>query len=162
MEDNASCPRVVHRRRIPPGAATISLVLLGMALIACRQSPLEPVTLRYPHGLRFEPDEISKRAALTRQFTQRTGIQIREMPIPESTFDQLDLWRKLLKPGNSGIDLVGIDLIWSATLASELVDFAPYATTEIPSIDPQLLPSYTVNEKLAAIPYQVNVGALES
>lgn len=132
-----------------------------MLLVSCRRPSPEPVTLRYPHGWRFEPDEISRRAALTQEFTQRTGIQIREMPQPESAFDQLDLFRKLLKPGNAGIDLLGIDLIWSATLESDLVDFAPYSVTEISSVDPQLLHSYTVNGKLVAIPYQVNVGALE-
>jgi trehalose/maltose transport system substrate-binding protein len=135
--------------------------LLSMLLVSCRKSAQEPVTLRYPHGWRFEPNEISKRAALTQEFTQQTGIQIREMPHPETAFDQLDLDRKLLKPGSSGIDLLGIDLIWSATLGSDLTDLAPYSATEISSIDPQLLPSFTVNEKLVAIPYQVNVGALE-
>ncbi|MBV8552299.1 MAG: extracellular solute-binding protein [Acidobacteriaceae bacterium] len=83
------------------------------------------------------------------------------MPIPEGTFDQLDLWRKLLKAGPSGIDLLGIDLIWSGTLESDLIDLAPYSATEISSLEPQLLPFYTVNGKLVAIPYQVNVGALE-
>lgn len=136
-------------------------LLLSMLLISCRQLPREPVTLRYPHGWHFEANEISKRAALTQQFTARTGIQIREMPQPESPFDQLDLFRKLLKPGASGIDLLGIDLIWSATLGSDLIDLAPYSATEISSLEPQLLSSFTVNEKLVAIPYQVNVGALE-
>jgi len=52
-------------------------------------------------------------------------------------------------------------LIWSATPASDLVDLAPYSATEISSIEPQLLVSYTLNGKLVAVPYQVNVGALE-
>ena len=134
---------------------------LAMVLVSCQQPAREPVVLRYPHGWRFEPDEISKRAALTQQFAQQTGIQVREMPQPESAFDQLDLFRKLLKPGAAGIDLLGIDVIWPATLESDLVDLAPYATTEISSVDPQLLPNYTVNGKLVALPYQVNVGALE-
>lgn len=135
--------------------------LLCVLLVSCRQPARDPVTLRYPHGWRFEPDEISKRATLTQQFTQRTGIQIREMPQPESAFDQLDLFRKLLRPGPSSIDLLGIDLIWSATLESDLVDLAPGSTQEISSLDPQLLPNYTISRKLVAIPYQVNVGALE-
>ena len=140
---------------------TAGTFLLAMLLVSCQQQAREPVTLRYPHGWRFEPDEISKRAALTQQFAQQTGIQIREMPQPESAFDQLDLFRKLLRPGSAGIDLLGIDLIWSATLESDLADLAPYSTAEISSIDPRLLPNYTVNGRLVAIPYQVNVGALE-
>jgi trehalose/maltose transport system substrate-binding protein len=136
-------------------------LLLSMPLASCRQPAPEPVTLRFPNGYRFEPDDISKRSALTQQFTQRTGIQIQEMQSPESTFDQLDLSRKLLKPGNAGIDLLGIDVIWSATLESDLIDLAPYSASEISSLDPQLLPSYTVSGKLVAIPYGLFVGALE-
>jgi len=130
-------------------------------LVSCGQPAREPVTLRYPHGWRFQPDEISTIVTLGQEFTQRTGIQIREMTAPDNTFDQLDLWRKLLKGDTSGIDLLGIDLIWSATLESDLADLAPYSAAEISSVEPQLLPDYTVNEKLVAIPDQVNVGALE-
>ena len=147
--------------RLGPRSWLLGCLLLSMLLVSCRQPAPERVMLRYPHGYRFEPNEISKRAALTQQFTQRTGIQIGEMPQPESSFEQLDLLRKLLRPGNSGIDLLGIDPIWSATLASDLVDLGSDSTTEISSLDPQLLPSYTVAGKLVAIPYQVNVGALE-
>ena len=77
----------------------------SLLLVSCRQPAPEPVTLRYPHGYRFEPDEISKRAALTQQFTQQTGIRIREMPQPESAFDQLELFHRLLKPGASAPNL---------------------------------------------------------
>jgi hypothetical protein len=125
--------------------AITGALLLSMLLVSCKQPTREPVILRFPNGWRFEPEEIPNRTALTQQFTQHTGIQIREMPQPESTFDQLDLWRTLLKPGPSGIDLLGIDLIWSATLESNLVDLARYSTTEISSLDPELLPFYTVN-----------------
>lgn len=63
--------------------------------------------------------------------------------------------------GSAGADLVHVDLIWSAVLEPDLIDLKPDLAGEISSVEPQLLPSYTVNEKLIAIPYQVNVGALE-
>jgi hypothetical protein len=134
---------------------------LSMLLVSCGQPAQEPVTLRYPHGWRLQPDEISTRVTLAQEFTQQTGIQIREMPAPDNTFDQLDLWRKLLKGDTSGIDLLGMDMIWSATLDPYLIDLAPYSATEVSSLEPQLLPDYTVNGRLVAIPDQVNVGALE-
>jgi trehalose/maltose transport system substrate-binding protein len=132
-----------------------------MPLVSCRQPAPEAVTLRFPNAYRFELDDITKRSALTQQFTQQTGIQIQGIQSPESTFDQLDLSRKLLKPGGSGIDLLGVDVIWPATLDSDLIDLAPYSASEISSLDPQLLPSYRVNGKQVAIPYEVFVGALE-
>jgi trehalose/maltose transport system substrate-binding protein len=134
---------------------------LSVLLISCRQPAPEPVTLRFPNAYRFELDDITKRSALTRQFTQQTGIRIQGVQSPESTFDQLDLSRELLKAGASGVDLLGVDVIWSPTLNSDLIDLTPYSAAEISPLDPQLLPSYTVNGKLVAIPYEVFVGALE-
>ena len=54
--------------------AIAGILLLSMLLVSCR----EPVILRFPSGWRFEPDEMPNRTALTQQFTQQTGIQIRE------------------------------------------------------------------------------------
>jgi len=142
-------------------ARTVGAFFVSLLLVSCGQQAQEPITLHYPHGWRVQPDEISTRVTLTQEFTQRTGIQVRELPAPDSTFDQLDLWRKLLKGDPSGIDLLGVDLIWSATLDSDLIDLAPYSAAETSSIDPQLLPDYTINGRLVAIPDQVNVGALE-
>src|SRR5262249_16999093 len=123
---------------------TSGTLFISMLLVSCGKPARQPVTLRYPHGWRFEPDEISTRATLTQEFTQRTGIQVREMPAPDGTLDQLDLCRRLLKAGASGIDLLGVDLIWSATLDSDLVDLAPYSATETPLVEPQFLRDYAV------------------
>jgi trehalose/maltose transport system substrate-binding protein len=119
------------------------------------------VTLNYPHGWSYLPDELAKRAALSQQFALETGIHVRDIPAPESTFDQLELFRKLLRQGSSGADLLGIDLIWSDLLEPDLIDLRPYMAYDISSVQPQLLPSFTVGGKLVALPYQVNVGALE-
>jgi trehalose/maltose transport system substrate-binding protein len=42
-----------------------------------------------------------------------------------------------------------------------LIDLRPYLAAEIPLLEPQLLPSYTVNGKLVAVPFNVPLGALE-
>ncbi len=68
--------------------------------------------------------------------------------------------RKLLKDG-SGADVLNIDLIWSPILEPDLLDLRPYLEAEIPQLEPQLLPSYTVNGKLVAVPFNVPLGALE-
>lgn len=104
---------------------------------------------------------MAKNAALARQFTQETGIRIRDIPTPENTLQDLDLKLRFLKLGSSGADIVHVDLIWSAVLEPDLIDLRPYSTAEISAVEPQLLSSYTVGEKLIAIPYQVNIGALE-
>jgi len=158
MEGNATCPRMAPTRGISRGASKApAVVLLGIALIGCRQSPREPVTLRYTYS--WNEDRPQTRALL-QQFTKETGIRVESIPIPEYTGDYLELARKLLKDG-SGADLLNIDLIWSPILEPDLIDLRPYLAAEIPQLEPQLLDSYTVNGKLVAVPFNVPLGALE-
>src|SRR3984885_7414023 len=158
MEDNASRRRGAPTRGISAGTANISVVfLLGIGLIGCRQSPREPVTLRYTYSWN---EDRPKTRALLQQFTQETGIRVKNIPIAEHTRDYLDLARKLLADG-SGADLLNIDLIWSPILEPDLIDLRPALAAEIPQLEPELLSSYTVNGKLVAVPFNVPLGGLE-
>ena len=158
MEGNASCRPVAPTRRTSPGTVKIpAAFLLGLALMGCRQSPREPVTLRYTYSWN---EDRPKTRALLQQFTQQAGIRVTSIPIPEYTREYLDLARKLLENG-SGADLLNIDLIWSPILEPDLLDLQPYLTAEIPLLAPQLLASYTVNGKLVAVPFNVPLGSLE-
>ena len=134
-----------------------AILLLGMAITDCRQSPREPVTLRYTYSWN---EDKPKTRALLQQFTSETAIRVRNIPIPEATREYLDLARKLLAD-NSGADLLNIDLIWSPTLEPDLIDLKPYLAGEIAQIEPELLTSYTVNGKLVAVPFNVPLGGLE-
>jgi trehalose/maltose transport system substrate-binding protein len=158
MEGNASHRRLTPAPGISPQTAkTSAVLLLGIALIGCRQAAREPVTLRYTFS--WNEDRPEQRARL-QQFTQETGIRVKAIPIPEYTGDYLELARKLLKDG-SGADVLNFDLIWSPILEPDLIDLQPYLPAEIRLIEPQLLPSYTVNGKLVAVPFNVPLGGLE-
>jgi trehalose/maltose transport system substrate-binding protein len=149
MEANAS------RRRV---ALTLGIVfMLVVALIGCRQSPREPVTLRYTYSWNEDRPETK---ALLQKFTQETGIRVQSIPVPEYTGGYLEIARKLLKD-SSGPDLLNIDLIWSPILAPDLIDLQPHLPAEISELEPQLLPGYTVNGKLVAVPFNVPLGSLE-
>jgi trehalose/maltose transport system substrate-binding protein len=139
----------------------VAILLLAALLTSCGKSVRQPVTLTYPHGWFSEPDELKKTAALSQQFTAETGIRIRDIPTPQSTLDSLDLSVKLLQMGSSGADMLHVDIIWPAVLEPDLIDLEPSIAAEFSSVEPQLLRSYTVKGKVVAIPYQVNVGALE-
>jgi trehalose/maltose transport system substrate-binding protein len=140
------------------GKARCGVVLLvGIALVGCRQAPRETVALQYAYS--WNEDRPQERALLAR-FTQQTGIPVTKIPVPEASREYVDLARKLLKDG-SGPDLLNIDLIWTAVLAPDLVDLQPYLAPEIAELDPQLVRSYTVNGKLVAVPFNVPLGGLE-
>src|SRR5580658_6892756 len=140
------------------GKASCGVVLLlGIALIGCRQSPRDAVALQYAYS--WNEDRPQERARL-QQFTQETGIRVTNIPIPEASREYVDLARKLLK-GGSGPDLLNVDLIWSPILEPDLIDLRPYLATEVSLLEPQLLASYTVNGKLVAVPFNVPLGSLE-
>jgi trehalose/maltose transport system substrate-binding protein len=158
MEGYRSCRGVAPTRGISQGAmGTLAILMLGIPLIGCRQSPREPVTLRYTYSWN---EDRPKTRALLQQFTQETGIRVKNIPIAEYTRDYLDLARKLLADG-SGADLLNIDLIWSPILEPDLIDLRPALAAEIPQLEPELLSSYTVNGKLVAVPFNVPLGGLE-
>jgi trehalose/maltose transport system substrate-binding protein len=94
------------------------------------------------------------------QFTRETGIQVKLLPSPESTREQLALWRELLRPGVSGPDVYTIDVIWPGILNENFIDLKPYFANEISGDFPAITASYTVDNKLVAVPYDANIGLL--
>ena len=60
-----------------------------------------------------------------KDFAQETGIRVRHLPTPETTLDQLDLVRKLLRQGSTTPDVSGVDVIWPGVLSEELMDLRP-------------------------------------
>lgn len=143
-------------------AKTLCLFFLTMTVSACHRTfTPEPVTLSYFRLGWSQPDELPQAEPLSQRFTRETGIRLRNLPVPENTLDQLDLSRKLLEGDRSGPDVVNVDMIWSGVLEKDLVDLKPYSAEETASINPQLMPNYTVDGKLVALPFQVQVGALE-
>ena len=102
-----------------------------------------------------------KAERLLQQFTQETGIHVKDLPVPESTLDSMNLSRKLLQQGGSGPDVLGLDVVWSGILDDDLVDLRPSSAAEIAQLRPELIPGYTVGRKLVALPYRVQIGALE-
>jgi trehalose/maltose transport system substrate-binding protein len=131
--------------------------LLAVILMSCGRHSGEPVTLQYAYSWN---EDLPETRALLERFTHETGTRVKSIPVPEYTREYVELARKLLE-GGYGADLVNIDLIWSPILEPDLIDLKPYLTAEIPQLEPQLLPSYTVNGKLVAVPFDVPLGALE-
>jgi len=106
------------------------------------------------------PDRLPELARDLQDFTEQTGIHIKRLPRPDGSLDQLALWRQQLAKGSGAPDLVSIDVIWSAMLSKYLVDLKPYFAPELSSQDPTVLSSYTVGDKVVAIPHHVYVGVL--
>jgi trehalose/maltose transport system substrate-binding protein len=137
------------------------IVLLCLLLGACtRPSVHEPVTLTLLDQEWTTKTFGEGRQQELQQFTRETGVQVKLLPSPESPREQLALWRKLLATGASGPDVYGIDVIWPRMLAEYLIDLKPHFINEISGQFPAILTSYTVDNKLVALPYYANIGLL--
>jgi len=94
------------------------------------------------------------------EFTRQTGIQVKHLPAPEGTRDQLELIRRLLVQGPAGPDVYGIDIIWPSILNHNLLDLRDQFPEVVKSENPELLGNYQVDGRLVAVPYHTNVGVL--
>lgn len=133
---------------------------LATALGACRHPARDPVTLGYERLGWSQPDELPTAEPLSHPFTLETGINLKRIPVPEGTLDQLDLSRKLLRSG-PGLNVLGIDVIWPGVLNEDLADLRSYLAADLPTLQPELISNYEVHGRLCAVPYQVHVGVLE-
>ena len=143
------------------GAATVMLSTLAPS--ACtKPAQKAPVVISHfdSEGMGVTGDQRMVPEAYLQEFTRTTGIHVNDLPTPEDNTSKLKLARDLLSGGASSPDVYGVDTIWSGILGEYLIDLRPYFGGEIPQQDPEILNSYTVGEKLVAMPYHPNVHVL--
>ena len=141
---------------------TVATVLVGLlaSALACSRPPRnETVTLTF---LDIEWDMTVRplAAADLQAFTQATGIQVKAIPRPDGALNQLALWHELLEKGSAGPDVLGIDVIWSGVLNQYLMDLKPYFAEDLAAESARILASYSVGDKVLAIPYHAYIGVL--
>jgi trehalose/maltose transport system substrate-binding protein len=140
--------------------AGIAGILLISVALGCSRPSQEPVTLTYLDVEWDTPDVMPGLARDLQDFTKQTGIQVRRLPRPDGSLNQLALWRELLQKGSSGPDVVSIDVIWAGILAQYLKDLKPYFGAELFHQDPVVLASFTVGDEILAVPHHAYVGVL--
>ncbi len=134
-----------------------ALCLFGLFLSANAQTGHSLTFLDLEWDVR---DRLPGLAQDLRDFTQETGIQVNRLPGPDGSLNQLALWRELLRKGGSSPDVCNIDAIWSGILNEYLMALGPYFSSDLFSQDPVVTGSYTVDNKLVAIPHHAYVGTL--
>jgi trehalose/maltose transport system substrate-binding protein len=157
------CRRSTARAKSPSKSIRIAGVVVSALLassLACSPKPQnEPVTLTF---LDIEWDMSVRPLAAEdlQDFTRATGIRVKAIPRPDGSLNQLALWRELLEKGSAGPDVLGIDVIWSGVLSQYLMDLKPYFSADLSSQSPDILASYTVGDKVLAIPHHAYIGVL--
>ena len=101
-----------------------AILLLFLCCGCSRQSSHEPVTLTYLDVEWDTPDQMPGLGQDLQDFTRETGIQVKRLPRPNGSLNQLALWRELLQKGAAGPDVVSIDVVWSGILDRYLMDLS--------------------------------------
>jgi trehalose/maltose transport system substrate-binding protein len=141
-------------------AGFVILSSLFFSLGGCQTPSSQPVTVTVLDPEWSQPNEQGPGTYQeSEHFTRETGIRVNHPSVPESTLAQLGLLRRLLQEGSSP-DVLGVDVIWAGSLDQYLVDLRPYFATELASLDPQLVASYTVGGRVVAMPYHPQVAVL--
>jgi trehalose/maltose transport system substrate-binding protein len=138
----------------------LGILLLFLGPGCSRQSSHEPVTVTFLDIEYDTPDRLPGLAQELQAFTRETGIRVKRLPRPEGSLNQLAMWRELLQKGAPTPDVYGIDVIWSGILNRYLMDLKPYFAAELSSQYPVVVASYTVGDKLVAMPRHAYVGVL--
>lgn len=143
--------------------ANAALTILMLAEFgACRGHPAQPVTVNYLQDGWVQPTDMPAAQALSREFTQQTGIKLELIRgVSTEPVDQLSLIRKLLKQDTDRPDVVEIDETWLGTVKDDLADLRPYFQREAESISPTLSSSYVMDGKVLALSHHNQAGALE-
>jgi trehalose/maltose transport system substrate-binding protein len=125
----------------------------------CHRGKPEPVTILFmdPGTRWLQRQHLSEKAL--RQFESETGIKVKHLPAPETAQEQLTLIQELLAEKDTP-DVFGIDVTWSGILDGALLDLKPFFSSELSAAEPDLVSSYTVTNRVVAVPYHPHVGVL--
>src|SRR5580692_12864589 len=91
----------------------LGILLLTSCLSCSKPSSHEPIILTFLDIEWDNPDQMPGMALDLKDFTRETGIQVKRLPRPDGSLNQLILARDLLKKGDATLDVLSIDVIWS-------------------------------------------------
>jgi trehalose/maltose transport system substrate-binding protein len=154
--------RVGVAQKLPSsiGVSILVIFLLCSSVSCSKHSSPEPVTLTYLDVEWEAPDELSGIWHDLQDFTRQTGIHVKRLPAPDGSLNQLALWKELLQKGSATPDVYSIDVVWSGILSPYLIDLNPYLADDLASVPPVVVSSYTVADKLVAVPHHAYIGLL--
>ena len=133
------------------------ILILGLGLPAAR-TPAAPAQISIACGaLGIELELCSKAVG---EWERQTGNKVTIITTPNSSTDRLALYLQLLASRAGDIDVLLIDVVWAGILASHLADLKPYVGEAPRHHFPSLIENNTIDDRLVALPWWVDVGVL--
>lgn len=97
---------------------------------------------------------------LMQEWTARTGHKVRIFVTPNSTTDQLALYRQQFGAKSGEVDVLMVDIVWPGIIKQHLLDLSPYAKGVQKEHFPAIVSNNTVGGKLLAMPWFTDAGLL--
>jgi len=145
-------------------AALLVCGLFVSTMLSCDSRPsdqaAQPVTITFVGWGPASVNESETARAVIADFSRKTGIQVRYVAGPESMTDRLQLYLHWLEKKSPTPDVYYLDVVWPGLLADEMIDLNPSLGKETQALWPMSVQNHTVNGKLVAMPYNVEVGVL--
>lgn len=139
-----------------------AIVVLAVALLcACERDGRGDdglVTLAISCGAVGQEFELCRQGA--ERWSAATGHRVELVSTPNSATERLALYQQLLAAGAADVDVLQVDVIWPAILASHLLDLAPAAGDAVAAHYPALIENNTVDGRLVALPWFTDAGIL--
>jgi len=133
------------------------VLALGLALPAA-QSPAAAADISIACGALGIELELCTEAV--GEWERQTGNTVTIITTPNSSTDRLALYLQLLASHAADIDVLQIDVVWAGILASHLADLKPYVGDTPRHHFPALIANNTIDDRLVAMPWWVDVGVL--
>lgn len=147
---------------IPLTIAAICLCVWPIASCRAKQSEMRDrdVTISFVGWGSGSTMETKRLKGFLEEFTAKTGIQVNYIVGPESADDRLALYQQWFGRRSETPDVLLVDTVWPGLLANDFTDLNPYLSVETQGILPRAIQDDTVNGKLVAMPFNLQIGVL--
>tara|TARA_R110002050_G_scaffold57442_1_gene129511 strand:- start:74838 stop:76139 length:1302 start_codon:yes stop_codon:yes gene_type:complete len=90
---------------------------------------------------------------------KKTGKKAKILPAPNGSNERLTIFQQYLAAGDASIDIYQVDVVWPGLLENHLEDLKKYIPQEeLDTYIPTLIENNTVNGRLVAMPWFIQVG----
>jgi trehalose/maltose transport system substrate-binding protein len=118
----------------------------------------QEVVLKVTCGCKGRELELYQQAA--KEWEDLTGHHVEIITLPSESNERLNLYLQLLRAESQDLDILIIDVTWPGILANYLVDLKKHFEDEIFAFFPVCIENNTIDGRLVAIPWYIDVGIL--
>jgi trehalose/maltose transport system substrate-binding protein len=161
--DVGACLRFLLCRHLALPQRFLLSVCVLLPFSGCQRSapPVSDITVTLIDQSWLDKEYQDRRTEEISGFTRETGILVKVLPSSEAPVEQLSTWLSLLGSETKIPDVYAVDVIWPKILADNLIDLKAYVPAEeIAAHAPDLVANATVDGRVVALPYHIDVGLL--